>query len=118
MPPRVVTGWVGGLKIYGRFHYFTQEDFFKPAIAVPGGVRLGAHALTSRGMREEDFVHVVQFLDEAVEIAREAQGKTKKLKDYKEFLETDEDINKKCQDLKKRVSNFASNFPMPGHSDH
>jgi len=85
---------------------------------VPGGVRLGAHALTSRGMREEDFVHVVQFLDEAVEIAREAQGKTKKLKDYKEFLETDEDINKKCQDLKKRVSNFASNFPMPGHSDH
>ena len=85
---------------------------------MPGGVRLGAHALTSRGMREEDFVNVVQFLDEAVEIAREAQGKTKKLKDYKEFLESDENINKKCQDLKKRVSDFARDFPMPGHSDH
>jgi len=85
---------------------------------VPGGVRLGAPALTSRGLDEEDFVKVVHFIDEAVEIAREAQGKTKKLKDFKEFLESDEDINKKCQDLKKRVSTFARNFPMPGHSDH
>merc|ERR1719245_280664 len=85
---------------------------------VPGGVRLGAPALTSRGMKEEHFVQVVAFIDEAVDIAREAQGKSKKLKDYKEFLETDEDINKKCEDLKKRVSDFARNFPMPGHSDH
>ena len=55
-------------------------------IAVPGGVRLGAPALTSRGMKEEHFVQVVAFIDEAVDIAREAQGKTKKLKDFKEFL--------------------------------
>merc|ERR1712029_302716 len=68
---------------------------------VPGGVRLGTCALTSRGMTEQHFVQVVQFIDEAVDIAREAQGKTKKLKDYKEFLERDEDINNKCQDLKK-----------------
>ena len=79
---------------------------------------MGAPALTSRGLDEEDFVKVVHFIDEAVEIAREAQGKTKKLKDFKEFLESDEDINKKCQNLKKRVSTFARNFPMPGHSDH
>ena len=85
---------------------------------MPGGVRLGAPALTSRGMKEEHFVQVVSFIDEAVGIAKEAQGKTKKLKDYKEFLETDQDINKKCEDLKKRVSDFARNFPMPGHSDH
>lgn len=85
---------------------------------VPGGVRLGTCALTSRGMTEQHFVQVVQFIDEAVDIAREAQGKTKKLKDYKEFLERDEDINNKCQDLKKRVSDFARDFPMPGHSDH
>merc|ERR1719282_2023066 len=85
---------------------------------VPGGVRLGAPALTSRGMTEQHFVQVVQFIDEAVDIAREAQGKTKKLKDYKEFLERDEDINNKCQDLKKRVSDFARDFPMPGHEDH
>ena len=76
-------------------------------------MRLGAHALTSRGMDEQDFVKVVDFIDEAIEIAREAQGKTKKLKDYKEFLESDEDINKRCQDLKKRVSSFARNFPIP-----
>ena len=69
-------------------------------------------------MKEEHFLQVVAFIDEAVEIARTAQGKTKKLKDYKEFLESDEDINKKCEDLKKRGSDFARNFPMPGHSDH
>ena len=69
-------------------------------------------------MDEQDFVKVVDFIDEAIEIAREAQGKTKKLKDYKEFLDSDEDINKRCQDLKKRVSSFARNFPMPGHTDH
>ena len=56
------------------------------------------------------FIEMLQIGGNTVE--------AKKLKDYKEFLESDEDINKKCQDLKKRVSNFASNFPMPGHSDH
>ena len=83
---------------------------------MPGGVRLGACALTSRGMKEEHFLQVVAFIDEAVEIARTAQGKTKKLKDYKEFLESDEEINKKCSDLKTRVSDFARNLPH-GYSD-
>ena len=82
------------------------------SLSVSGGVRLGAPTLTSRGMKEEHFL-----TDEAVEIAREAQGKTKKLKDYKEFLEADEDINKKCEDLKTRVSDFARN-PMSGHSEY
>lgn len=29
----------------------------------PGGLRIGAPALTSRNMKEEDFVEVVRFLD-------------------------------------------------------
>merc|ERR1712133_317745 len=36
---------------------------------VPGGVRLGACALTSRGFKEADFKRVVDLIDEAVEIA-------------------------------------------------
>merc|ERR1740131_199960 len=65
---------------------------------VPGGVRLGAPALTSRGFTEDDFVKVVDFIDEAVNIAKEVQSKSKKLKDFKEVLESD--IGKKCENLK------------------
>ena len=46
----------------------------------PGGVRLGAHALTSRGF---NVVEVVDMIDEAVDIARTVQGKSKKMKDFK-----------------------------------
>ena len=30
----------------------------------PGGIRLGTNALTSRGMVEEDFVKVADFIDQ------------------------------------------------------
>lgn len=29
----------------------------------PGGLRIGSPALTSRNMKEEDFRHVVEFID-------------------------------------------------------
>jgi len=85
---------------------------------VPGGVRLGAHALTSRGFDQRNFVEVVEFIDEAVAIAKEVQGKSKKLKDFKEVLESDSDINNKCDDLRARVNEYASKYSMPGHDDH
>jgi len=85
---------------------------------VPGGVRLGAPALTSRGFVEDDFKKVVLLIDEAVEIAREIKGKTKKLKDFNEHLLNDPDALKKCADLKARVNEFATKFPIPGHDDH
>jgi glycine hydroxymethyltransferase len=84
---------------------------------VPGGIRLGAPALTSRGFTESDFVKVVAFIDEAVEIAREIKSKTSKLKDFREYLENDEGIKKKCEDLKIRVNAMAAEYPMPGHDD-
>jgi len=82
---------------------------------VPGGVRLGAPALTSRGFLEEDFKKVVLLIDEAVDIAREVKDKTKKLKDFNEFLMRDDATLKKCADLKSRVNEYASRFPIPGH---
>jgi len=84
---------------------------------MPGGVRLGAHALTSRGFKEDDFIKVVDMIDEAVDIAKFVQGKSKKLKDFKEVLDTDEEVIGKCTELKSRVNEFASKFPMPGHED-
>merc|ERR1711915_518746 len=84
---------------------------------MPGGVRLGAHALTSRGFKEDDFIKVVDMIDEAVDIAKFVQGKSKKLKDFKGVLDTDEEVIGKCTELKSRVNEFASKFPMPGHED-
>jgi len=85
---------------------------------VPGGVRLGAPALTSRGFKEEHFTKTIDFVDEAVDIAKAVQGKSKKLADFKAVLASDEAINAQCASLKSRVNQFASQFPMPGHEDH
>ena len=61
---------------------------------------------------------MVEYFSRAVEITLEAKKKTKKLKDFKEFLENDEDIKQKMAALKKEVNNFAIQFPMPGFDDH
>ena len=42
----------------------------------------------------------------------------KKLKDFKEYVVTDEYTVKKIAELKEQVEDFASGFPMPGHDNH
>ena len=61
---------------------------------------------------------VVEFIDQAVSIAKEAQSKSKKLKEFHDLIQTDADINSKCDDLRKQVNEFARKFSMPGHEDH
>ena len=85
---------------------------------VPGGMRLGAHALTSRGFKEADFEKTVEFIDRAVLIAKEIQSKGGKLKDFNSILASDSDIIAKCDTLKKDVNDFASAFEMPGFDNH
>jgi glycine hydroxymethyltransferase len=81
----------------------------------PGGVRLGAPALTSRGFKEEDFVKVAEFLDRGCKIALQIQEKSgKMLKDFLPALKDNQDIAA----LKEDVRQFASKFSMPGFSDH
>ncbi len=85
---------------------------------VPGGVRLGAPALTSRGFVESDFEKVVDLIDEAVGIAQDVKNQTKKLKDYNDCLNHDVAVKSKCDELRSKVVDFASAFPMPGFEDH
>jgi len=84
----------------------------------PGGIRLGTCALTSRGFKEEHFTETMGLVDEAVEIAKAVQAKSKKLADFKAVLAEDAESVARCQELKARVNQFASEFPMPGHDDH
>uniref|UniRef100_A0A3Q3J813 Serine hydroxymethyltransferase n=1 Tax=Monopterus albus TaxID=43700 RepID=A0A3Q3J813_MONAL len=84
----------------------------------PGGLRLGAPALTSRQFKEADFVQVVEFMDEGFKIALDVKKKTGKLQDFKDFLLQDPETVARIADLRHRVEAFARPFPMPGFPDH
>ncbi|KAJ3085811.1 Serine hydroxymethyltransferase 4 [Quaeritorhiza haematococci] len=78
---------------------------------VPGGVRVGAPALTSRSFKEADFEQVAEFLHRACQLALKVQSETGKLiKDFVVALEKNEEVKA----LRADVEAFARSFPMPG----
>merc|ERR1712084_152152 len=81
----------------------------------PGGVRIGAPAMTSHGLKEADFVKIGEFLIKALEISIELQKSTgKKLVDFLKGLDTPESTEK-LAGLIAKVEPFAGGFFMPGH---
>ena len=77
----------------------------------PGGVRIGTPAMTSRGLKEDDFVAIAGFLHEALQLCLEVQeGSGKLLKDFIKVLEG----HAKIADIRARVEAWASKFAMPG----
>ncbi|WAQ96686.1 GLYC-like protein [Mya arenaria] len=81
----------------------------------PSGLRIGAPALTSRNMKEDDFKVVVDFLDRGIQLAKEIQdscGPT--LKEFKAKLAEDEAVKGKIAALRSEVEQFAVAFPLPG----
>lgn len=80
----------------------------------PGGVRIGAPAMTSRGLKEADFEQIAQFLHEVLEECKRVQETSGKLlKDFTVGLEKSNVL----LDIKKRVEEWAGGFPMPGHDE-
>jgi len=86
----------------------------------PGGLRLGAPALTSRQLKEKDFEEVVRLIDKAVKIALEIKEATsgKSIKEFNTTLKTNPEYKSKIDALKTEVHKFAVQFPMPGFDDH
>ncbi|PVU85276.1 hypothetical protein BB560_007084 [Smittium megazygosporum] len=78
----------------------------------PGGVRIGTAALTSRGMTEDDFVKIADFLHQVVSLSVQIQAESgsRLLKDFAAAAAS----NPKVAELKLQVENFATSFPMPG----
>lgn len=77
----------------------------------PGGVRIGTPALTTRGMKEDDFRRVADLLHRGLQIGITIQERTgKKLVDFIPALEDNKDIDA----LRREVEAFASSFNMPG----
>jgi glycine hydroxymethyltransferase len=96
----------------------------------PGGVRVGTPALTTRGLNQQDFDKVAEFLHRACEISIKAQTvaeleanasedsaaapKKVLLKDFTAVLETNQEIKASIDELRSEVEDFASGFSMPG----
>jgi len=77
----------------------------------PGGVRIGAPSMTTRGCNAEHFEKIAGFLDQVVKIALKIQEeKGKKLKDFEVGIKGNKDVDA----LKKDVEAFAIAFGFPG----
>ncbi|XP_031493949.1 serine hydroxymethyltransferase, mitochondrial-like [Nymphaea colorata] len=83
---------------------------------VPGGIRMGTPALTSRGFMEEDFVKVAEYFDAAVKLAQKikAAAKGTKLKDFLATIQTDAHFQSEIQKLRHDVEEYAKQFPTIG----
>ncbi|XP_057750706.1 serine hydroxymethyltransferase, mitochondrial [Arachis stenosperma] len=83
---------------------------------VPGGIRMGTPALTSRGFVEEDFVKVAEFFDAAVKLAVKikAESKGTKLKDFMATIESSSTFQSEIAKLRHNVEEYAKQFPTIG----
>merc|ERR1712050_574752 len=76
----------------------------------PGGVRIGAPSMTTRGCGTDDFKKIAMFLDRCCQIALSVQEKKgKKLKDFEDGLKDNADVVA----LRAEVEAWAVGFGYP-----
>lgn len=83
----------------------------------PSGIRMGAHAMTSRGCVEGDFERIAGLLDDGLRITAEVKARVGgKLKDFRAYMAEDGDgANEPAvRALRERVSEFAKAFDPVG----
>eukprot|EP01006_Ploeotia_vitrea_P058134 TRINITY_DN68842_c0_g1_i1.p1 TRINITY_DN68842_c0_g1~~TRINITY_DN68842_c0_g1_i1.p1 ORF type:complete len:490 (-),score=62.95 TRINITY_DN68842_c0_g1_i1:174-1550(-) len=77
----------------------------------PGGIRIGAPALTTRGLGEKDFEKIGDFYNRICELAKKIMEKSgDRLAPFKEAVLASDEVKA----LKKEVEEFALTFPLPG----
>ena len=84
---------------------------------VPGGIRIGTPALTTRGFREADFVRVADLLHRGIQVALDCKAQTPapgKLKEFGQYLAAEGAGRQDVQLLRQEVHAFACAFAMPG----
>ena len=81
---------------------------------VPGGVRIGSPAMTTRGFGETDFDRVVDYIDKTVKYAVQVQqslpSDANKLKDFKAKVSQGDET---LAQWKREISEWTSSFPLP-----
>jgi len=104
-------------KVFENMHITLNKNAVHGDVSAmsPGGVRIGAPAMTSRGLKEADFMQIGEFLHQGLQLGLEVQGKSgKKLVDFLKLLDSDE-YKAKLATLKKSVEDWSGKFFMPGH---
>jgi len=104
-------------KVFEKMHITLNKNAVHGDVSAmaPGGVRIGAPAMTSRGLKEAEFEQIGEYLHQGCQLALEAQGKSgKKLVDFIKEIETGESAGKIAA-LRKNVEEWAGKFFMPGH---
>ena len=84
---------------------------------VPGGIRIGSPAMTTRGFSEKEFVAVADFIHEGVQITQEAKKAASgpKLQDFMKFVTSPSfPLADRVSDLQRRVEALTTQFPIPG----
>ena len=81
----------------------------------PCGIRIGAPAMSTRGMGEEDFKRIAKYIDTCIGISKDVQKSLPKeanrLKDFKAKV-AGGDVPK-IKELKKEIAQWAGSFPLP-----
>lgn len=81
----------------------------------PMGIRIGAPAMTSRGMGEADFQRIAGYVDQCIKICKEVQSQlpkeANKLKDFKTAVASGQVTQ--INNLKQEIREWASTFPLP-----
>ena len=81
----------------------------------PCGIRIGAPAMSTRGMGEEDFKRIARYIDTCIGICKDVQKslpkEANKLKDFKAKVAGGE--VQEIHELKKEISSWAGTFPLP-----
>jgi glycine hydroxymethyltransferase len=80
----------------------------KSAIS-PGGIRIGTSALTTRGLKETDFIYVGELIHECVILAQQIQEESKS-KSLKDFIDNMKNYENQLYFIRNKVNNFATKF--------
>jgi len=104
-------------KVFENMHITLNKNAVHGDVSAmtPGGVRIGAPAMTSRGLKEADFEQIGEFLHQGLQLALEIQSKSgKKLVDFLKALDETE-WSDKINVHRQAVEAWAGTFFMPGH---
>ncbi|KAI3956951.1 hypothetical protein MKX01_000985 [Papaver californicum] len=84
---------------------------------VPGGIRIGAPAMTTRGFTEKEFVETANLIHEGIQLTLKAKKSVQgsKLQDFLKAVESTEfPLRDSVAALRKRVEALTTQFPIPG----